>query len=81
MGFKMPDDAIAHLQTQACENGIQQRINRDDCPIVHEIANLPANTTPIGQDPYTLGYDFALFFDVGVQVQTALIFLAEVVRR
>ncbi len=81
MVAKVPDDAIAHLQTQAGENWIQQRINRDDGSMINEIANLPANAASIGKNPNTLGYHFTLFVDVGIQMKTTLVFFAQIVGR
>ena len=77
----MPDNAVPHLQAQIGKNRIQQRIKRDDRPIVHIIANLPANAAAIAQDAHALGNHLPLLSKIVMEVKTAFVFFSQIVRR
>src|SRR5579885_391198 len=45
----MPNDAIAQMQSVVFENPIQNNVEREDLPILHVIADLPADRALIVQ--------------------------------
>jgi len=79
--LEVPDDTITHPEPEPGEDGIQDRVQRDDRSTVHIVSHLPANTTSLRQHTHTLGNDLRLLLKVEVEMEPLLVLLADVVRR
>ena len=79
--LEMPDDPIAHSQPKACEDRIEDGVKGNDGSVVNVVSHLPADATMWGETPDTLPNDFSLLCQVTVELQSFLVFLADVVGR
>ena len=79
--LKMPDDPIPHAQAESREHGIERGVQRNDCAIIYEIADLPANTAIGREGSNTFCNDSPLLLNVGIEANAFFVLLANVVRR
>jgi hypothetical protein len=70
--FKMPNNAISHLQSKIAKYRVQHRIQRIDRAIVDKIADLPTNTAGVGQRPNTFGNHSRLLLYVLSDIEPSL---------
>ena len=77
--LEVPDDPVSALKAQFPKYGEQHRIQWDDCSVIHIVAHLPTNAPRGLQCADALAYNMALLLNVIVEMNSLLVFLAEVV--
>ena len=79
--LEMPDDPIPQLQSESCEDWIEQDVERENLTALDMIADLPANRAVRMKQSDAFPDDLALFADIAVQLRSPLIRLADIIGR
>jgi hypothetical protein len=66
--LEVPDDTVSHLQPKFHENRVKHCIERNNCPIVNVVPNLPANAPARSKTPDTLSNYLSLLFEVKIEM-------------
>jgi hypothetical protein len=78
--LEVPNDSVSHSKAESAENGIKHGVERYNCPLIHIIANLPADASGGSERSNTLGNHLSLLTEVRLEVKASLVFFAKVVR-
>ena len=76
---EVPDDAVAQAQAAVPEQRVEQGVEGDDLPVLHVVADLPADRPVRVQEPRALADHALLGFAPSVERGSGLVFLAQVV--
>jgi hypothetical protein len=79
--FKVPDNAVSHLEAEASENRIEDGVQRYDGAGIYVVSNLPTNAPLWRKAPDTFMDNSRLLLNIGFQLQSLFVLFPDVIRR